>query len=130
MKDRQRNLILVLVLILLVSISGMVYILLEKDKDGAVDVGVSQTEGEIITFSGTLEDYQSDCAFDGQCIAFVESYEIIIIPGFTTPDIVLGSSDVNSDHIGRKVRVRAKVVSDNLLTIVGDESLYVLLDIE
>lgn len=131
MQKNQRNILIGLIIILIISIVGIVLILSQRDssEQNGDDVSVSASEGEIVTFSGTLTDFDSSCAFDGQCIAYVDDYEIIISPGLSIAGTIVGSSDVNADHIGRNVRVRAQVVSDNQLTIVGDASLYVLLDI-
>jgi len=84
-------------------------------------------KGEIIEFEGVLNNFITTCQNDGVCVAIVDDYEIIINPGMIDPfPDKLGTSDVWADDIGKKVKVRAQVVDNKELTIIGAEGLYVL----
>ncbi len=83
----------------------------------------------VVTYEGTMTAFDNRCYVDAQCIATVGDYTIEVSPGMVG-EVILGKSDVNDDTIGKKVKVRAKKVTDNELTIVGDESYYVLVATE
>lgn len=81
--------------------------------------------GDIIEFQGPLTAYDDSCKFDAQCVATVGEYKIITNPGLV-PNAIVGQSDISTADIGHQVKVKAKVILDNQLTIIGDKQLYVL----
>ena len=84
-------------------------------------------KGEIIEFEGVLNNFIKTCEVDGVCIAIVDDYEIIVNHGMINPlPDKLGTSDVWVEDIGKRVKVRAQVVDNKELTIIGAEGLYVL----
>ena len=84
-------------------------------------------KGDIIEFEGVLNNFIKTCEVDGVCIAIVDDYEIIVNPGMINPlPDKLGTSDVWVEDIGKRVKVRAQVIDNKELTIIGAEGLYVL----
>jgi hypothetical protein len=83
-------------------------------------------QGSVIIFEGILEAYDDSCIVDAQCKATVNGYTIITNPGMVVSRDPIGKSDVSRDDVGKKVKVRARIVSGKNLTLVGDEGHYVL----
>lgn len=116
----------------LVLFLGVLSYFLFFDKDSDNSPGPAIEYGQIREFTGKLTDFDSSCAFDSQCIAEIDGkYSVLTNPGLVISTdgekLKLGKSDVGEEQIGKMVKVRAIQESENGYTIVGDESLYVLL---
>lgn len=86
-----------------------------------------RTDYPVVEFSGILTGFDDGCLSDRECKAIVGDATIVTVPGNALPLPPVGKTDVNSDFIGKPVRVRAFQVDASTYTIVGDTSLFVLL---
>jgi hypothetical protein len=87
----------------------------------------TESEAEVVTLEGFLDDYDDSCAADGPCYAYVKGYEILTNPGFTISPEIIGQNDVNSEFIGSEVEVKGELIGDKRISIVGSEDYYVRL---
>lgn len=135
----------IIVVVFILFIAGVISLLQNMAMvDSIVGTAQNQTNGDknpvknlgndVVEFEGTLTDFDAGCAVDAFCYAIVDSkYKIqtaggdMLIPeGQRTQ---YGMSNVWDEHIGQKVKVRAKKISGTQYILVNDESepmLYVL----
>lgn len=110
-------------LVMLAMISLTLFVILRKPTAPIVQ----DKPGDISTFSGTLDNYISDCAFDAQCKAIVAGKTILTVPGMVANPGTWGTSQVNADHIGKKVEVKAVMQENGEYTLEGSKDYYVKL---
>jgi len=84
------------------------------------------TKGEVVEMSGVLNRFVDKCKVDGECSAYVGNYRIVTNPGDIPNTPELGRTDVWNEDVGKIVKVRALVVSNNELTIVGSKDYYLV----
>lgn len=117
---------IVVISLLLITFFGIYYISRKSSSLVSIPTQTTNINEEIVEFEGKLTKFNDNCKVDASCEATVEGYIIITNPGDVQVPTV-GESDIWSDDIGKKVKVRAKRLNDKTLTLVGDSSLYVKL---
>ncbi|KKS83955.1 MAG: hypothetical protein UV59_C0029G0027 [Candidatus Gottesmanbacteria bacterium GW2011_GWA1_43_11] len=127
MKKFMTKTFIVVIFLLLITFFGIYYIS-RKSSSSPVSIPTQTTNisEEVIEFEGKLTKFNDNCKVDASCEATVNGYIIITNPGDVQVS-ALGESDIWSDDIGKKVKVRAKRLDNKTLTLVGDSSLYVKL---
>jgi len=81
------------------------------------------------TFSGTLEEVNTDCFFDGECFVIVDGKHITVLMGWSRDIVgsVQGAEGIGAleSHIGAEVEVYAQNKSDDTYTLYGSEEFYI-----
>lgn len=113
-----------LLLLILFTVAG-VYIYFRANPNQSTKNNVESQIGEIVEFSGVLNNFDDRCSVDYTCIAYVDDKEIITNPGDTINNLKYGKSEVWNDDVGSKVMVRAIKIGPQKYTLVGDDSLFV-----
>jgi hypothetical protein len=80
-------------------------------------------------FVAVLEKVDTGCFADGECFVVAGGNHVTALLGWTNETVgkVLGVSGFGDleNHVGKKVEVYAKKVSDGKYTLYGDEAYYI-----
>lgn len=84
--------------------------------------GVTSTL-ESVSFTGTFEQYNTECFADGECSAIVDGKKIVTIVGWSQD--VSGSFENPDIPVGTEVEVFAAEIDEENYTLYGSEEYYI-----
>jgi hypothetical protein len=115
-----------LVLALVATAIGVATFMLNKQRN--TNLTESAQVGAVVEFEGVLTSFKNDCIFDGVCSGLIDGkYTVVISPGMVATQVPGGVSEINDDHVGKRVSVKAQKTGNNEFTISGSKDYYIKL---